>query len=180
MIRYHETGITASLVFLGGSLSLILSLQACNPFAPALEDSPSGTESVLSDARTVDGVFGKMRAAYTFKDTTMYGSLLSSDFIFSYRDYEGEVKDVSWGRDEEMRITHRLFQNATVLNLIWNNIIGLSEDSLQADVTRSFNLTVTFNPNDIIRVDGRASFKLRRSSSLDPWEIVRWHDESNY
>lgn len=159
---------------------LLLAGGGCNPFAPGWEESPSGPSSLISDSKEVGGIFQNMRYAYTFKDTTIYGALLAQEFIFSYRDYEGEVKDVNWGRDEEMRITYRLFQNAAVLNLIWNNIIGQSEDSLNADVTRSFTLTVTFNPNDIVRVDGRASLKLHRPTSLAPWQIVRWQDESNY
>ena len=158
---------------------IILSLHACNPFAPAIDTTANGSHSLLSDGKTIDGIFQNIRYAYTFKDTTIYGSMLENNFVFSYHDYDA-LKDVSWGRDEEMQITYRLFQNATVLSLIWNNIIGQSEDSLQADVTRSFTLTVTFNPNDIIRVDGRASFKLQRPSSLHAWKITRWNDESNY
>jgi hypothetical protein len=161
-------------------LAAALSGSGCNPFAPGYEESPTGASSLISDGKEVNGIFQNMRYAYTFKDTTIYGGLLASNFIFSYRDYEGEVKDVSWGRDEEMRITSRLFENATVLNLIWNNIIGESEDSLNADVTRSFTLTVTFNPNDIVRVDGHASLRLARPTSQSPWQIVRWQDESNY
>lgn len=157
----------------------VVGMSGCNPFAPGLESNPVGANSILSDGKTVDGIFQNMRYAYTFKDTLIYGSLIDNNFVFTYRDYEA-VKDVSWGRDEEMRITYRLFQNAAVLNLIWNNKIGSSEDSLRADVTRSFTLTVTFNPNDIVRVDGRASLKLQRSSSLLPWKIIQWRDESNY
>ncbi len=160
-------------------LLVLVLLSACNPFAPALEDDASGNTSLITDQTTVEGLFQNFRYAYTFKDTTIYGGLLAHDFIFTYRDYDRKI-DESWGRDEEMRITWHLFQNASSLNLVWNNIVGYSGDSLRSSVTRSFNLTVTFNPNDVIRVDGRVSLDLRRSGGTEPWKIIQWRDESNY
>ena len=159
-------------------LGLVL-VSACNPFAPALEDNPIGDGSLITDQTTVEGLFANVRYAYTSKDTTIYGGMLAQDFIFTYRDYDRKI-DESWGRDEEMRITWHLFQNASSLNLVWNNIVGFSGDSVAASVTRSFNLTVTFNPSDVIRVDGRVSLDLRRASSSAPWKITQWRDESNY
>jgi len=160
-------------------LVALLVMPACNPFAPALEESLSYSDNLISDQLDIEGVFQNFRYAYTFKDTTIYGGLLASDFVFTYRDYDKRI-DESWGRDEEMRITWQLFRNASNLNLIWNNIVGLSGDSLHASVTRSFNLTVTFNPGDVIRVDGRARLDCKRAASSEAWRIVLWKDESNY
>jgi hypothetical protein len=160
-------------------LLLVLTAAACNPFAPAIENDVSGEGNLITDQTTIDGLFQNFRYAYTFKDTTIYGGLLSHDFTFTYRDYERRI-DENWGRDEEMRITWHLFQNASSLNLVWNNIVGFSGDSLRSSVTRSFNLTVTFNANDVVRVDGRVSLDLRRLAALDPWRITQWRDESNY
>ncbi len=101
---------------------------------------------------------------------------MSPDFIFTYRDYDNGV-DVSWNRDEEMRITYRLFQNTENLDLVWNNINFISEDS--TNVIRSFNLTVTFNPSDVVFLDGRANLRLRKNDN-GAWQIVNWVDESNY
>jgi hypothetical protein len=151
----------------------------CNPFAPDVDLSGGDGSSILADQKTVEGVFQNMRYAYTFKDTTIYGRLLDGDFTFTYRDYD-KLIDVSWGRDDEMRITNQLFQNASNLNLTWNNIVGQSGDSLLTDVTRSFTLSITFNPSDMMRVDGKVSLKLARKSSLEAWRIVLWKDESNY
>jgi hypothetical protein len=161
-------------------LVLVLVLvSSCNPFAPAFEDDPEGGGGLISDQKTVEGLFQNFRYAYTFKDTTIYGGLLAQDFVFTYRDYDKKI-DESWGRDEEMRITWHLFQNAASLNLIWNNIVGFSGDSLRSSVTRTFNLTVTFNPSDVIRVDGRVSLDLHRDRTDAPWKITQWRDESNY
>lgn len=161
------------------TLTLALIAAACNPFAPEVDTSTPTGSNFLSDQMTVEGVFQNFKYAYTFKDTTIYGALLSHDFVFTYRDYE-KLMDISWGRDEDMRITSRLFQNASSLNLIWNNIVGMSGDSVRTNITRSFNLTVTFNPSDIVRVDGRVSLDVRRSSTKQPWRIVLWKDESNF
>ena len=160
---------------------LVLVLAACNPFAPEFDESSAGSSSILGDPATVDGIFQNIKYAYTFKDTTIYGQMINASYNFVFRDYERGI-DVSWGRDEEMRITHELFRNVQRLDLVWNNIIALSTDSANtaATVSRNFNLTVTFNPSDIIRVDGYATLSLSRSGPGDPWMIVRWRDESNF
>lgn len=158
-----------------------LVLAACNPFAPALDTTDDGGDSILGDQTTIDGVFQNMKYAYTFRDTTIYGQLLNPDFVFVFRDYDRGV-DISWGRDEEMRTTNGLFRNVQRLDLVWNNIISLSVDSSEtaSDVSRNFNLTVTFNPSDILRVEGYASLALARPGPDTPWMIVRWRDVSNF
>jgi hypothetical protein len=47
-------------------------------------------------------------------------------------------------------------------------------------IKRGFNLTVTFNPSDIVYVDGYVNLTLERMKADDPWMIVRWDDESNF
>jgi hypothetical protein len=160
-------------------LVLVCSLSCCNPFAPTIDNSSDNGNTLIADQRTTEGVFQNIRYAYAFKDTTIYGQLLPHDFTFTYRDYD-KMRDVSWGRDDEMLTTSRLFDNAMNLNLVWNNIVGYSGDTLRSIITRSFNLTVTFNPSDVIRVDGRVSLDLRRSSGDASWMIAQWKDESNY
>lgn len=147
-----------------------------NPFAPHLDDKLGDDGVLISDQKDINGVFQNLQYAYTFKDTIIYGKILARDFSFIYRDYELGV-DVSWGRDEEMRVTHGLFENAQRLDLVWNNIVSMSGDS--ANIVRSFNLTVTFNPTDIILVDGKVNLNLIRDSE-NRWQINRWSDESNF
>ncbi len=154
---------------------------SCNPFAPELDTSISDFGSILGDQTTVEGVFENLRYAYAFQDTTIYGQLLNPNYTFLYRDYDRGV-DISWGRDEEMRVTLGLFRNTQRLDLIWNNIISRSDDSLgiRSVVNRNFNLTVTFNPSDIVRVDGYVNLTLVRSQAGEKWMILRWRDESNF
>ncbi len=124
-------------------------------------------------------MFQNFQYAYTFKDSTIYGKLLSNDFTFTYRDYD-KGYDVSWGRDEEMKTTYGLFQNVQRLDLIWNNVVLSTEDSLSASVVRSFNLTITFSPTDVVRLDGRVNLSLRKNPGDQKWLITRWVDESNF
>ncbi|HKB86394.1 MAG TPA: hypothetical protein VKD08_09510 [Ignavibacteriaceae bacterium] len=79
-----------------------------------------------------------------------------------------------------MKTTYGLFQNSQRLDLIWNNIILSSVDTLTANIVRGFNLTITFNPTDVIRIDGRVNMALARKSDISKWEITRWIDESNF
>lgn len=146
-----------------------------NPFAPSLDESSQNSDALISDRSNIDGLFRNLQYAYTFKDTLIYGQLLDKNFNFIYRDYDLGV-DVSWGRDEEMKVTYGLFQNTQRLDLVWNNIVSITGDSTQ--LIRSFNLTITFNPVDIIYADGRVNLELIKESGK--WKILKWVDESNY
>ncbi len=158
-------------------LVLTFTVISCNnPFAPSIDDSPNSSGALISDQKTVDGVFQNFLYAYTFKDTTIYGELIDPEFIFSFRDYDVGV-DISWGRDDEMRVTQGLFKNSQDLDLRWNNIVSITEDS--TNIVRSFDLTITFNPTDIILVDGRVNLTLVKGADKK-WRIKTWIDESNF
>lgn len=148
-----------------------------NPFAPTLDENLDTGSSTISDLTNVEGVFKNLQYAYTFKDTTIYGDLISSNFSFMYRDYDLGF-DVTWGRDDEMKVTYGLFQNSQRLDLIWNNILLVSSDS--TSIIRSFNLTITFNPSDVQRVDGKVNLTLAKNTITNKWAITKWIDESNY
>ncbi|MBI5472644.1 MAG: hypothetical protein HY961_09905 [Ignavibacteriae bacterium] len=152
-----------------------------NPFAPRLDTSPAQAlcDPTRMDGPIPEGVFRCLQAAYTFRDTTVYAPLLHESFTFIYRDYVEGV-DITWGRDEELRTTFGLFQNAQRLDLIWNNILSTSMDSTTVNVVRGFNLTVTFNPSDVSYLYGYANLTFTRTGTTAPWKIIRWRDESNY
>jgi len=86
-------------------------------------------------------------------------------------------------------------QNETTLkdyiNLIRQNLLPISIITLAAvgiavfyaltstNIIRSFDLTITFNPTDIIDVDGRINLTLRKNEE-NKWQITNWLDESNF
>lgn len=172
--RHIAQSLLAAMLLIG----VLFAASSCfNPFAPRFVQQSSGT--LLGDQRTLDGVFQNFRYAYIFKDTLTYGQLLAPNFVFIYRNYDRNV-DVTWGRDEEMFSTNGLFRTAQTLDLVWNEIIFSSGDSLNTTIQRGFNLTITFNASDVIRLDGRVNLSLVREKPGDVWMIRRWRDESNF
>jgi hypothetical protein len=165
------------IVYLVGVAAILFS--CTNPFAPSYDENLDSGDPALSDQTTIEGVFQNFQYSYTFKDTLIYGALISQDFNFTYRDYE-QGFDVTWARDEEMRTTQGLFSNSQRLDLIWNNIVLSTIDSLNANIVRSFNLNITFNPTDVVRVDGRVNLSMRKNPANSVWQITRWLDESNF
>ena len=155
----------------------LISWGCINPFAPRLDTD--SIAQLCNDMTQIDDLLCQFRNAYSFKDTTLYGSLLVSDFTFIYTDYDRGV-DVSWGRDDEMRSTYGLFQSAQSLTLIWNNEISSSGSDTLRSIVRGFNLTVTFDPSDVARVEGYANLTFARPTRSDAWKMARWRDESNY
>jgi len=154
----------------------MLTLNSCdNIFAPSIDNTPSN--NIISDQKTIDGVFVNFKYAYTFQDTSVYSGLLTDDFLFTYKDYETGF-DVSWDKPTEMRTTSRLFQNAQKTEIIWNNIVVNIGDSLSVNIKRGFNLTITFNPSNILRLFGFADMNLKRPDTDSPWKIFKWRDES--
>ncbi|PKL83299.1 MAG: hypothetical protein CVV24_05600 [Ignavibacteriae bacterium HGW-Ignavibacteriae-3] len=155
---------------------MLVTLYSCvNPFAPKIDETLGEAKGLISDQSDVEGVFQNFQYAYAFKDTLIYSQLLNKDFSFSYRDYDIGA-DISWGRDEEMKVSSGLFQNSHRLDLVWNNINSISGDSTR--IVRSFNLTIAFNPTDIIFIDGRVNLTLIKENNK--WKILRWVDESNF
>ncbi|MDZ4744889.1 MAG: hypothetical protein SGJ05_02680 [bacterium] len=160
---------------------LVCILQSCtNPFAPAKAERDASVP-ILGDQRTIDGVFQNFRFAYVFRDTLTYGKLLDRTFTFVYRNYDKSPPlDVTWGRDEDMYATQGLFNASQNLELLWNDVVVADGDSLVQNISRGFNLTITFSASDVIRAQGRVSLRIERPTSTDVWKIVRWRDESNF
>ena len=148
-----------------------------NPFAPRLGDAAEA--GLCADPTSLESVFCVFRNAYSFKDTTLYGTVIAPSFTFVYTDYDRSA-DVAWGRDDEMRTTYGLFQSAQSLSLTWNDLQFSEGNDTSWRAVRGFNLTVTFNPSDVTRVDGYANLTLGRAGAGDGWKVVRWRDESNY
>lgn len=155
----------------------ILLLSCFNPFSPSIDNSIPD-DNIISDQKTIEGLFQNFKYAYTFKDTSIYGQTLSQDFVFTYFDYDLGL-DVSWDRATDMRTTEGLFTNSQDLRLIWNNIVFQEGDSLNADVKRGFNLTITFNPNDVLNFYGFVDMNLTRATIDDKWKIRLWKDLTN-
>jgi hypothetical protein len=157
-----------------------VSLAACNPFAPELEDGdPFG--DILGDPTTVQGFFTNFRNAYELRDISLYEPLLDSTFVFSYRDFDASV-DREWGFAQDLESTRRLFEQTDVVRLQWNQV--LSQDSLDAGaqvrVVRSFSLTISLLSGEAFTGGGNVNFLLVRREPEGVWRLLRWRDESEF
>ena len=162
------------LALLGGLLA------ACNPFAPSLsEGDPFG--DLLGDPMTVEGFFTNFRNAYELRDLSLYEPLIDSSFVFQYTDFDAGIER-GWSFAQELESTRRLFQNAALIQLQWNQII--SRDELEADlqtrVVRSFNLTIALEGGAVFRGDGNVNFLLVRPDTAATWKLRFWRDESEF
>lgn len=156
----------------------LLMLAACNPFAPAFDDGDAFGD-LLGDPTSVEGFFTNFRNAYELRDVSLYESLLDSAFTFVYQDFDAQVER-EWGFTQDLESTRRLFQNASLVRLQWNQIFAQDElvPGIRTRVVRSFNLTVTLEQGDVFRTDGNVNFTLSRADTLAAWRLVRWRDES--
>ena len=106
--------------------------------------------------------------------------MLDSSFIFVYFDpnigTSGQF--VSWGRDLDLKTTGQLFRRYDVFDLVWNSTIYESVQISTGQITKSFNLTMISNDEDI-RISGTAVFSFRKSPVSEKWRIIKWKDESN-
>ncbi len=153
---------------------------ACNPFAPSLgEGDPFG--DLLGDQRTVEGFFTNFRNAYELRDLSLYEPLLDSAFVFQYFDFDAGIER-EWGFAQELSSTRRLFQNAGLIQLQWNQIISrdVLDAGRQARVVRSFNLTISLEGGEVFRGDGNVNFLLARPDTTAVWRLRRWRDESEF
>ena len=161
-------------------LLLVLGLAGCNPFAPDLEEgNPFG--DLLGDQTTVEGFFTNFASAYELRDLSLYEPLLDSAFRFIWHDFDAQV-DREWGFAQELESTRRLFQNASLIRLEWNQILSqeLLDESRQARIIRPFNLTITLETGEVFRGDGNVNFLLARADTAAVWRLRRWRDESEF
>lgn len=169
----------AHIILLALGIAALLFQSCKNPFAPGvikgqLPDDP------LGNPKTISGFYTRFKNAYQLRDTTLYGPLINSRFIFTYRDYNRNV-DVSWGRSEEMTSAYNMFTQSQDIQLQWNNIVTEIVDTTntQAQIIRRFNLAIILQGSDVIRTDGSANFILIRPDSNSAWQLLSWRDESN-
>ena len=158
--------------------TLLATLAACNPFAPALEEGDA-LGGLAGDPRTLDGFFAAFQNAYELRDIALYEPLLDSTFTFVYYDYGAQVER-AWGYAQELESTRRLFAESDLVQLRWNQVLvrDVAAPPLQAQIVRSFDLTVTLTDGETFRGNGNVNFLLTRPDTTAAWRLVRWRDES--
>ena len=171
-IAFRLKGALISIIFISFPVFWVTCF---NPFAPKLGDISTDLDVFLTAQQTPEEVLSNFQFAYTLKDSLVYRDLLDDDFIFVYRDLDTDAF-VSWGKEEDVTATVGLFNNFTVINLVWNstNFISYSNDSTTAEISKGFILSL--GPE--IRITGEALFNFKKNIENNIWKITRWVDKS--
>lgn len=163
-------------------LGLGLAISACNPFAPAVDNTLIDRNALLGDRHSVKGLFDYFRNTYELRDSLLYGRMLARDFRFQSYDYTNS-NSLFLDRDQDMLYTYKLFTEPSVksISLLWASYYNADtaiNDTL-ARVERNFNLTVVQGEQSITRATGRANLTLARPDKFSEWKIKYWVDNSD-
>jgi hypothetical protein len=151
---------------------ILLSLSACNIFSPEYDNfenlSPAGNSS------TIEGLMKNFVHTYTFKDSFLYEELLDEDFVFEY-DNEGVYE--SWTKDEDIRITKRMFRNFKKIDLVFNSVFP--ENTAMQDTTVYASFMIGFySGEEVINLTGYSKFIFKKNIEDDvtKYTIKYWGD----
>lgn len=131
---------------------------------------------VVTRQKTPEEVLQNFKIAYMFQDSLLYSDTIDTSFIFVY--FEGETGQwISWGREEDLVTTGRMFKHFQVVELIWNETIDETIDEDLSEISRGFNLTLTGEQANFT-ISGHADFTFRKCND-EKWRISRWKDWSD-
>lgn len=132
---------------------LITVFYSCNIFSPEYEHFDN--IGSMGDNTTIEGLMKNFVYAYTFQDSFLYEDLLDDDFIFEY-DNEGVYE--SWNKDEDVRITKRIFRNFKKIDLVFNSIFPEQTAEPDTTILTSFRIDFYSGENDVINLTGYSKF----------------------
>ena len=162
---------------------ILLVFGACdyNPLNPPETTELYRGQNIIDEQKTPQGTLKNFESAYEFRDSLLYSQVLDSEFIFISTDYNvSPPQAITWGRDEDLLVTSRLFRNFQQIQLDWGQDLFeiYSDDSSFVNIRRLFNLTLD-GGIEIPPIRGEADFRIkRRADSI--WRIIRWEDYSNF
>jgi hypothetical protein len=158
----------------------IIFFYACNPFAPPYITEDDGTDlNDLYNQKNPSDVLTKFQYTYTFKDSIMYSDMLDSSFIFISKNYNtSPPTTIKWGRDTDIKTTIGLFKHFNVIELVWGDTLYYTQDSLNAEINISFQLTFD-GGREFPTIIGESLFYFIKKSNQN-WLITRWEDRSSF
>ena len=161
-------------------LIFIILFNACNPFAPPyISEEDSIDSRDLYSQKNPHDVLTKFQYTYTFKDSIMYSDILDSSFIFISNNYNtSPPTTIKWGRDTDIKTTIGLFKHFKVIELLWGDTLYYSQDTLNAEINISFQLTFD-GGREFPTITGEALFYFLKKHNQQ-WFITRWEDKSSF
>lgn len=162
---------------------LLVFLSGCdfNPFNPGESTERFLGGAIIESQKTPHGTMKNFELAYEYRDSLLYEGVLDSQFIFLSTDYNETVPQaILWGREEDLRITNRMFRSFRQIDLNWDNELEFkfSPDSAGVDIRRIFTLTLDGGV-EIPPIRGDGLFFLVRNSD-DLWRIRKWEDKASF
>ena len=145
---------------------------SCNIFSPEYEKFEN--LSSLGDNSTIDGLMKNFVYSYSFNDSFLYEEILDENFIFEY-DNEGVYE--SWRKDEDVRITKRMFRSFKKIDLVFNTIFP--ESTSESDTTVFTSFRIDFHSGqEIISLTGFSEFNYKKNNDNDGirYSIQKWRD----
>ncbi len=158
---------------------IILFIGCTNPFAPKLVNENLLSSSFITDQKSPQDVLTNFRYAYIFKDSLIYSEIIDSSFTFSSTNYSTTPPSpITWGRDDDLRTTAKMFRHFRDINLTWSDTINSYIDSTNAAIKLIF--TLTFDDGSVIpTLRGEANFNFEKKNT-GIWKIIRWEDFSSF
>jgi hypothetical protein len=153
------------------SLLLFTILISCNVFSPDYDKF----ENIYNpdDNKTIDGLMRNFVYSYTFKDSFLYEQVLDKDFVFQY---ENDGVFGSWSRDEDIRITKKMFRSFSKIDLVFNTDFPQSTSMPDTTVFTSFRISF-YSGNVAMSLTGYSKFIFKKyTEPEDSYVIIFWED----
>jgi hypothetical protein len=167
MKKYFKKNIREIILF-----TLCLTAVSCNVFSPEYEKFDGLTGP--GDNATIEGLMRNFVYSYAFKDSFLYEEILDPEFIFEYDD-QGTYE--SWGRDEDIRITKRMFRNFKKIDLVFNTVFPLVTQQPDTTIYSSFRIGF-YSGDEVISLTGYSKFTFKKYNDDvgETYKILYWGD----
>ena len=152
--------------------AVFIILISCNIFSPEYERFSGVTGS--GDNSTIEGLMNNFVYSYAFRDSFLYADLLHEDFIFEYDN--GGIYE-SWSKEEDVRITKRMFRSFNKIDLIFNTLFP--QTIIAPDTTVFTSFRIDFHTSgEIISLTGfsRFTFSKETEDGSERYYIKFWSD----
>lgn len=144
---------------------------SCNIFSPEYDRF----DNLISpdNNKTIDGLMRNFVYSYTFKDSFLYEEILDDEFVFQY---ENEGVFGSWTKEEDVRITKRMFRSFNKIDLVFNTDFPHTTSMQDTTVFTSFRISF-YSGDEVISLTGYSKFIFQKyTGDQDTYKIIFWED----
>jgi len=171
------------LIFISQVLMLAI-LVSCDIFLPPKKTPPIPPPEPISPAGVIRGI----EWAYNQQDIVYYTDMLDTDFTFYFdpRDVQDHGTPTSWGYDEELAATQKLFDSVDDGDITLAMDLEGQREPGPVDEVWDLNgvdyLLIVIIGDMMYRADGYADFRTRKEGlwrGQPRWWLWKWWDIGN-